>query len=77
MGNGILYLGDECYRQSRPDISDKPPGVNCRCAMILIKVKCDYCLKMRPEEKTLELGDGSRICILCLAGEVECTGKTA
>jgi hypothetical protein len=36
-----------------------------------IEVKCDYCLKMRPEEKTLELDDGTIICVLCLAGEVE------
>jgi len=35
------------------------------------KLKCDYCGKLRPEEKTLTLDDGTVICVLCLAGEVE------
>jgi hypothetical protein len=37
--------------------------------------KCDYCGKEREEEKTLELDDGKRICVLCLAGEVEHDSK--
>jgi len=37
-------------------------------------IKCDYCGKERPEEKTLKLDDGTVICVLCLAGEVEYAG---